>query len=496
MQFNYGRPIANLNINSFSKIQTYDEIEKQLKDYLPFKNETIKFLDKTWCFSINPTGENFYFKSAKIPEILHHLTRMMLVIMVYRHNYKIKTLLTKKDNIRFLLKFLIGINFPIKCFDENAKNKFIEKIETSKMTRKSKYDQLRILKFWNENNLYFPHFLRIHINRIQDPHFTDIQKTLTRGQEGNPAIDERVFYWLYGQSLNYIDTHHERTINDLKKKKTLPKNKGLNKLRVLIGACSAVILSATGIRKNELLSLREDCVIKQNGLYSLRFFESKINEGYFIKPINEHIAKSVEVLKKIKALLNKSSDKNDYLFGYKFYRKNNYPTLSDTEFRTIFNTFLDFFHLTSYGISPHQFRSTHATNIYRKTKDEFVALLLVFYALKHTRISMSLRYIKTNIEEIKKIVKENAETKSDQETKFLGYSEINYPYKIDKNFIMERENEVISTPYCLCLNFNKNCFFYKNFQLEYFEKLKTTQDIFYPNTNSMRCINIERENQE
>lgn len=92
--------------------------------------------------------------------------------------------------------------------------------------------------------------------------------------------------------------------------------------------------------------------------------------------------------------------------------------------------------------------------------------------------------------------KKNIEIKNDQEVKFLGYSETNYPCKIDKNFIMERENEIVSTPYCLCLNFNKSCFFNKNFQLEYFGKLRTTQDIFYPNTNSMRCINIEGGNQE
>lgn len=488
----YTYPIANIeDMKFFAKLNTIEDAEKHLKDYKPFKNASFYFFDQEWEFFIGDKREILIFKDELISNHIFMLIKMLLICIAKERKVALRTLQSKYDHAKNLARYLTQINFPLNSFGESEREAYVQEIEGRDLTRKYKYDQMAILIYWNNYSLFLPPFFRVKF--LLKPQIFSFDKAprLKRGEVGNPSIPSEIFYALYKKSLLFVDNHSREIINSFQQEQAKPSIMLRNKLRFLVGACSVVLLSATGVRKNELLSMRDDCLVQYNDLFFVSFFESKINEENFLRPINEHIARSIYVLQEVKKLLNTKNDlPNDYLFGFKFSRKNSTPYLSKTEFRTIFERYMSFSGFKHHKITPHQFRSTFATNIYQKTSNENIAILLAFYALRHKKISMTLHYIKTNLILLKELLKDKENVVQDNR-KFLGYTEPNYPLELNNGFYKQQNGDMILMPYCICLNFTKKCFFKRNFSTTYKQSLKKTKVLFNTPYNQSRCISLE-----
>lgn len=191
--------------------------------------------------------------------------------------------------------------------------------------------------------------------------------------------------------------------------------------RLVAAACCNIIATFTGMRFDELITMKTDSFRKQKGLYYVRAYESKISGGehvdYITAPIVE---KAFDVLVKLhqpaRVLCPESRDSDFVLL--KGVRKKYLPGFRDySTLRSCLNTFIEVFDIrvdsedmkqhklintetntalkigSLWPINTHQFRRTLAVNF---VTNDLGTLAAVKQQLKHLYIGMTEHYSKNS----------------------------------------------------------------------------------------------------
>lgn len=260
-------------------------------------------------------------------------------------------------------------------------------------------------------------------------------------------------------------------------------------IRSLYGACVAIILFSTGMRKSELYSLQRGCLdtVSDTNIPLVENEVFKTDTGLTKIPISHIGAKAIRILERLGRII---SEKNDGPLLVPVERVKHDANLNklaslSTYATTMLQKFCD---TIGYGKAPHlhQFRHTLAAAVWERTEQAPVLLKILY---NHSSLSMTLHYLRRNpfikyakkelfkrkylplVQQVvqyqknnqiagpaSKRVKKMAEyiTNNDE---FAGKTEKELTLALEELFMSMIEQDqmrLFLTPFCVCMRFNSS----------------------------------------